>query len=576
MSARTNYTFQFLRLSALAPILLAACAGETDAPAVTGPGNITNVAPSGAGNSAPAPAADPGAPVVTPSNPGPAVVPANPVTPAPVPTMVPPVVVPPAPQFTGLMQTGAPNHPLATFPTGPDQLKVLCDRVAREMRDDVVANTFCGATPPKITSVLEMQTALGIGFEVAQNQRFAFNANTSSLAARGVNAMVPRLVMFSPANRAADVVALAFSRGEQAMEIIARDNQTDRLNFYFAVYSQSCNTGSACKAGDMLSPDAEANFAEISIYPQQDLANTQLDCNACHLVDGAQGATRVLFRMQELQNPWTHFLRDNTRGGIVLLDDFQTMHPANEAYAGVPGNQISNSDPAQLETFVRGQGDGQQPNEFRTNNIEGQVRNAVPAQPADNSVPGTSAQWTTQYNAANTGAFIPFPYHDVKATDPTKVAEMTTQYQAVVGTAQQNELVDMRDAFFEERLFEISGINMNPALKGQDLINAACTQCHRSNLDQNLTRARFNVNLAAFSNTTTGGMATGVQTGAERDRQLRTAITRISLPGTDNKKMPPERLRTLTPEQITDLTKFFCGQMETMDAECQATMAVSQ
>jgi hypothetical protein len=383
--------------------------------------------------------------------------------------------------------------------------------------------------------------------------------------------MVPRLVMFSPANRAANVVALAFSRGEQAMEIIARDNQTDRLNFYFAVYSQTCNTGSACKAGDMLSPDSETNFAEISIYPQQDLQNTQLDCNACHLVDGAQGATRVLFRMQELQNPWTHFFRDNTRGGIVLLSDFQAMHPANEAYAGVPGNQISNSDPAQLETFVRGQGDGQQPNEFRTGNIENQVRTAVAAQPGDNSVPGTSAQWTTQYNAANTGAFIPFPYHDVKATDPTKVASMTTQYKAVVGTAQQNELVDMRDAFFEERLFEISGINMNPALKGQDLVNAACTQCHRSNLDQTLTRSRFNVNLNAFSDT-----KGGVQVGADRDRQLRTAITRVSLPGTDNRKMPPERLRTLTPEQITDLTKFFCGQMATMDAECQATMAVSQ
>jgi hypothetical protein len=481
--------------------------------------------------------------------------------------------VAPPPQFTGLMQTGAPNHPLATFPTGEAQRAKLCERGRNEMRDDVVINTFCGATPPTITSVTELQTALGVGFQVNNNQRFTFNANTSSLAARGVNSMVPRLVMFSNANGATDRVAFAFSRGEQAIELIARDNVTDRLNFYFAVYSNACNEGSNCKAGDMLSPDVESKFTEISIYPQQDLQNTTLDCNACHLVPAAQGATRVLFRMQELQNPWTHFMRNNTQGGATLLRDYQAMHPAAETYAGVPGNRVAATDPAQLETFVRAQGDGNQPNEFRTNQIEGQVRNSAAGQPANNATPGTSAQWTTQYNAANAAGNIVlhFPYHDVKAYELPKQTEFTATYTRVIGTPMQNELPDLREAFVEERLFEISGINMNPALKGQDLINAACTQCHRSSLDQTLSRSKFNVNLAAFSDT-----MGGVQTGAERDRELRTAITRVSLPPTDNKKMPPERLRTLSPEQITDLTKFFCSQMSAMDAECQATMAVSQ
>jgi hypothetical protein len=574
MSARTNYTFQFLtRLSALAPILLAACAGETDAPAGTQDQPNQVVAPSGstAGAAAVTPATPSGSSANPGQMPGTQAAAPNPTTPMPTTTAVPPIVPNPPPQFKGLMQTGAPNHPLATFPTGPAQLAKLCERGRNEMRDDVVINTFCGATPPKITSVIELQTALGVGFQVNNNQRFAFNANTSSLAARGVNAMVPRLVMFSPANNATDRVAFAFSRGEQAIEIIARDNQTDRLNFYFAVYSNACNTGSQCVAGDMLSPDVESNFSEISIYPQQDLQNTILDCNACHLVPAAQGATRVLFRMQELQNPWTHFLRNNTQGGATLLRDYQAMHPAAETYAGVPGNRVANTDPAQLETFVRAQGDGNQPNEFLTNRIEGQVRNSAGGQPASNATPGTSAQWETQYNAALTGQFIPFPYHDVKAYDLTKTTEYTATYTKVIGTPTQNTLPDMRDAFVTERLFEISGINMNPALKGQDLINAACTQCHRSSLDQTLSRSKFNVNLAAFSDT-----MGGVQTAEARDRELRTAITRVSLPGTDNKKMPPERLRTLTQDQITDLTKFFCSQMTQMDAECQATMATAQ
>jgi len=470
------------------------------------------------------------------------------------------------------MQTGAPNHPLAGFPEGEASIAKLCERVAAEQRDDAVANAFCaGAAPLKITNVLEMQAAIGLGFETNNNQRFAFIGTTASLATRGVNAMVPRLIMFSNPNGAQNRVAVAYSRGEQAFELIARDNQTDRLNFYFAVYKQDCSANLECGAGNMLTPETEANFTQFSIYPSQDIENTQLDCNACHLVNAAQGESLVIFRMQELQNPWTHFFRNNRQGGIALLGDFQGMHAANEAYAGVPGNRVAASDPAQLENFVRNNGFGNQPNEFRTGNIEGQVRQASPNQPANNDVPGTSATWTGLYQTTLTGANIPVPYHDVKATDSAKVTSGTAQYQAVIaGTTAKSELADLRDAFFTERLFEISMINVDPSLKGQDLVNAACTQCHRSQLNQTITRSRFNADLAKFSN-----LQGGVQTGADRDRQLRVAITRVNLPAADVKKMPPERLRTLQPAQIQDLTRFFCSQMETMDAECQATMATA-
>jgi hypothetical protein len=47
----------------------------------------------------------------------------------------------------------------------------------------------------------------------------------------------------------------------------------------------------------MLTPETEANFTEFQIYTEADMANMQLDCNACHLVEAAQGQTRRLFRM---------------------------------------------------------------------------------------------------------------------------------------------------------------------------------------------------------------------------------------------------------------------------------------
>ena len=53
--------------------------------------------------------------------------------------------------------------------------------------------------------------------------------------------------------------------------------------------------------------------------------------------------------MQELQNPWGHWFRNNRNNGQQLLADFSAAHEANETYGGIPGAAITNSDPAQLE-----------------------------------------------------------------------------------------------------------------------------------------------------------------------------------------------------------------------------------
>jgi hypothetical protein len=90
-----------------------------------------------------------------------------------------------------------------------------------------------------------------------------------------------------------------------------------------------------------------------------------------------------------------------------------------------------------------------------------------------------------------------------------------------------------------------------------------CAQCHNSQLDQTISHARFNVNLAAMSN-----LAGGVLTGAARDAVIGVAITRLSLPAADVRRMPPETFKTLTAAEINLVTSYLCSQTTTAIPQC--------
>jgi cytochrome c553 len=427
------------------------------------------------------------------------------------------------------------------LPDGMDQMKVICARPGR----DKVRQVFCGPNPPTVTSLVELQTALGLGFAAPQttgrgnngrngNPGFAITGHSSSLVARFVSAINPRIILFTP-NNTNDFVSLGFVRGEQFAEIIANDPDTDVAAFFLVKFEQAC--GEECKPGDLLTPAVEKNWTKFTLYEDTDIKNTVADCMQCHQPAGP--GTPKMLRMQELRNPWTHFFRNNTGGGQALIADFQAAHGTTEDYGGIPAAQITSSEPAILETFVRNNGFGNQPNEFPTATIERQVRASSAAQPADNSTPGVSAAWTNIYNQARAGNVIAVPYHDVKVTDPTKLAAMTAAYKAVqAGTMPQAELPDIRDVFLDSRAHEM-GFGVQPGSTAQEILMQACAQCHNSRLDQTITRARFNVDLSTMDR-------------AEKDL----AIQRLKLTKHDPKRMPPERFRTLTDAEIQSLIEL--------------------
>ena len=446
------------------------------------------------------------------------------------------------------------TNPFFNLPTGAAQLKVLCAR----NNGDAVSKAFCTpASPPTITSLVDLQTLLGLDFKAGNvkngsngNPAFVLSGNSSSLVARFTSAINPRAIVFTPPLKTGRVgnngtplksfVAMGFVRGEEFVELVSNDpTQNDALRFFLFQFQHACDaTPQGCQPGDLLTPAVESNFTGVyTLFQEDDIKDTIFDCQQCHQSSGPS-STKIL-RQQELQNPWGHFFRNNRINGQVLIADYQAAHGTTETYAGIPGGAINNSDPAQLEGLVEGQGFVDQPNEYTTAQILKEVQEVNPNEPASNVPAGTSATWEKLYLTAQDAGAIPPPYHDIKITDPTKLATMTTAYQAFLGgTMPAAQLPDIRDVFLDSALPDLT---FQPAagLTGNEILVQICQQCHNSNLDQTETRERFRVDqLDQMSQ-------------AEKDL----AIHRLTLDTTAFRLMPPKRFRELNAAQIQLVTQ---------------------
>lgn len=472
------------------------------------------------------------------------------------------------------------TDPLAAFPEPAQQIADVCARAAAANRADAVVDTFCGATPAPINSLAALQASLGLAFNnpnatgrrgngAGGNPSFALTGHSSSLVAQEVNAINPRAIIFTAnAGRRGGgapaapngFVAMGFVRGDLLAELIAQDRNTGVLNFYLLSYDIACSVNGTCSIGDLLTPPVESNWVSVNLFDEVNLANTSLDCLQCHQANGP-ASTKILL-MQELDFPWSHWLRSNTLSS-VLLDDFRAARGSNEAYAGIPANLITASDPRLLERLVRATGAAPQPNEFNSRRIEAQVLASAPGQPADNSVPGQSQTWN-QLNAQTiAGNAIAVPYHDIKVTDPAVLPNLIQAYQNFLnGSITAAALPDLRDAFYTAQLPDI-GFRVASGLSAPDIVQQSCAQCHNSGLDQRLTRARFNVDLNAMSDT-----AGGLLTGVERDREIGIAINRIQLPVEDVRAMPPKLFRRLDAAEIDAVITYLCAQTTGVISQC--------
>lgn len=456
---------------------------------------------------------------------------------------------------------GGPNldtvaDPFVDLPTGAAQLAILCAR----NNGDAVSKAFCAATPPTITSLADLQQLLGLDFKAGNtsngrngNPAFVLSGNSSSLVAHFTSAINPRAIIFTPPKATGRVAnnpqpltsftAMGFVRGEEFVELVSNDptanNGQGDLSFFLFKFQHACDSSpTGCTNGDLLTPAVESNFTGVyTLYQEQDIKDTIFDCQQCHQPGGP--TTAKLLRQQELQNPWGHFFRNNRVNGEVLISDFQAAHGTAEDYAGIPAGAIDNSDPAQLEGLVEGQGFANQPNEYDTSQILKEVQAVNPNEPASNVPAGTSPTWSKLYASAQAGTDIPPPYHDIKVTDPTLLATATSAYQAfLAGTMPASQLPDIRDVFLESALSDLT-FQPAPGLDGNAILVQICQQCHNSKLDPTETRERFRVDQ--------------LDQMSQAEKQL--AIHRLNLPAGVFRQMPPPRFRQLAATDIAAVTQ---------------------
>ncbi len=416
---------------------------------------------------------------------------------------------------------------------------------------DRITNRFCqdvrpGGVVPTPHGLDELLQILGLPFANHQtgngvngNPAFAILGHSSALTARKVSSITPTAFVFTPllpdGTLPPDYMFLAFDPGEPFVEVASYSPSDAAVNFYLVLFDKQCTTApGGCGPNDMLTPNQITGWSNVRIYESTTLlSNTIADCRECHIGSGKDDPLNpdpLILRMQEIETPFTHWFSSQTAGGQALLADFHAAHGTAEDYGPIPAALVDQSDPAQMAAFIKKAGFAQQPNAFPSAQVEAEVIDAQPREPMVNVPAGWSATWNDVYQAAAAGQFIAAPYHDVKVTDPGKLAHMTAAYRSVLHGGALGE--DIRDVFLDTGLADM-GFAPQDDMDGRALLAQQCEQCHNSRLDLTISRDLFLVDqLDQMSR-------------AEKDK----AIDRISTPTDTRLTMPPPLFRTLTPGQ---------------------------
>lgn len=447
------------------------------------------------------------------------------------------------------------SDPLDGLPTGEDQWEQLCARG----HGDAIAAAFCaGDSPPQVTSLTELLNLIGLQFEPGNisngengNPGFTIAYHSTAVSGRFVNPLNPRAfvftppvggVMFPPADIPdPNLVMAGFARGEPFVELVAKDPIADVLRFYLFRYDLACEADPAgCTNADLLTPAVESGFVGYSLYDDDDVGNTVLDCLQCHQPDGP--GTPKMLRMQEFEEGWTHWFYPNRPQNREVMETFVDAHEG-EAYGGIPAEALSyqalleNGEgaarPVPFHLVLRAEGFTNQPNAFLTEPIRAE-RGAAGCSSALQPTSSCSPTWDAIYAEAVAGNEIGVPYFDGHITDPDKLSAAAISYRAtMLGVSPAEDMDDIRDVLLDEAAPYMSYAPA-PGLDGRGILDHMCKHCHNSSLDQSISRAKFNVE----------------ELDSLPDWTKEEAIRRLQLPVDDIERMPPERFHTLSAEEI--------------------------
>jgi mono/diheme cytochrome c family protein len=447
------------------------------------------------------------------------------------------------------------------LPRGVEQNERLCEYLEREDIDSVMRVKFCDGIIPRIESLRDLQRVLDLGcpdlpaetppdfdpfvagpieyppgydFPYAQCGIFALSTLSSSVNMKLVSPLNPRALIFGvEQSDSYGYRVMGYTRGDHLVEIITENrnkivNGHADINFFLIRFEQACTEDDSCTNADLYTERIESDWTGISIYTEEDVANTPLDCLQCH----ASGAQRALL-FHEIERPWPHMMqafRDDIPAHPPGFADFDSELPNKRAFvdahglggrfAGLPINGIvNNSVPEFVENVIvtRGFGDGFDAGLFTFDpGVQSRLRIHTFEELQAMSLAGEIIQFPT-----------------IRSGDLMDPEKRDAAIASVVafrdGSAE--DILDLADVFPEgqEAEYERLSLRVQPGISGAEIITQACSQCHNSRLDQTLSRASFNA-------TTLDEMSAA---------ELTTAQERIMRDLDEDGRMPPPRYRVL-------------------------------
>jgi len=447
---------------------------------------------------------------------------------------------------------------LSRIGTGPAQTARVCARGAT----DRIATALCTKAAPAVRGLDELYRVLRLDQPAAMVT--ATTTHSLGLSSRTVSALNPRVLALQNISDKSrqptyeQVAVTTFARGEQMVEMAALDPATYDFNFYLLRFEQACNRA-RCTPEDLLTEKIESGWTGWTLYSDNDLEDTPLDCISCHKPFGPKEHRQLL--MRQVLDPWMHW--GHFRGGdehalcsdrpadagpgkVVAvadgLDLLRTVEGASGRYAGIPVAELHAALSGEILVKFVTAAEGLvrvSPYGLKHNYPFGQMDFPTREVLCERFRTGRSPTWEKlRRESHERGLQIPFYGPDV--TDPRRRAEVGADRTAFLRRHADDDAFDVAASFLSDDVGPAVGFVPREDEKAPEILRAMCVRCHNAATDEHLRRARFNAEAIDRIDPVT---ATAIR-------------RRLSLPRSSPELMPPLRVGELPRWAIARIERY--------------------
>ena len=408
------------------------------------------------------------------------------------------------------------------------------DRVCARGNQDPVARRLCAEPRAPLRSLEELERVFWpTGRTFGDNYAVGLTYHSQALGARLVSAVNPAVILLSlepytsgddaALPQSATDLAIAFTRGEQMVEMLGVDVPNQRLNFYLLAYGHACRAAGDCTASDVLGPRIERDWTSWTLYQAEDIEDTPLSCLSCHQ-SGGPGTPRR-FLMRQFLLPWIHWgessdaitttrCPDGSRlalsqvptSGATLVPNlgstFARAHAGEALFGGEPiesliqrrsGAEISDAAKQVRAAILRRDG-----NPSLADNVEARFPLEEPfpldsdqVLQGDYCPGGAKDAWNRYRQSVLLREGLPIPYYGYDVLESEHSAAARADYGAYLRASPSNDAFEILSPLVGDEVATAVGFLPDPESEAPAILRQMCGRCHRGDEAPSMRRARF-------------------------------------------------------------------------------------